>query len=105
MHRDNSVLRKCRTVLQTLYGKRLKGVVLYGSSARGTDNAESDIDLMVLLAGPVDPALEIRQIWTVLYPVQLESDRLLSVVPGDVESYERGEYALYRGAKAEGVPL
>jgi predicted nucleotidyltransferase len=88
-----------------LYRKRLKGLILYGSCARGTDETDSDIDLMVLLEGPVDPAQEIRQIWEVLYPIQLESERLLSVVPVDATFYERGEYALYRHAKAEGVSI
>ena len=77
----------------------------YGPCARGTEETESDIDLLVLLEGPVDGAQEIRRIWTVLYPLQLESARLLSVMPVDVALYNRGEYALYRQAKAEGVPL
>ena len=105
MHNDNPTLQKCRALLQTLYDERLKGLVLYGSCARGTEGVESDIDLMVLLEGPVDLAQEIRRIWAVLYPIQLESDRLLSVVPVDVALYNRGEYALYRQAKAEGVAL
>ncbi len=105
MHHDNATLQKCRVLLQALYGARLHGVVLYGSCARGTEESESDIDLMVLLEGPVDGAQEIRRIWEVLYPLQLESDRLLSVVPVDVTLYNRGEYALYRQAKVEGVPL
>jgi predicted nucleotidyltransferase len=105
MHHDHPTLQKCRTLLQALYGARLHGVVLYGSCARGTEEMDSDIDVMVLLEGPVDGAQEIRRIWAVLYPLQLESDRLLSVVPVDVALYDRGEYALYRQAKAEGVTL
>ena len=105
MQHDNPTLQQCQAILQALYGERLHGVVLYGSYARGTEETDSDIDLMVLLAGPVDGAQEIRRIWAVLYPLQLESDRLLSVMPVDVALYNRGEYALYRQAKAEGVTL
>ena len=105
MHHDDPTLQKCRALLQALYGPRLHGVMLYGSCARGTEEMDSDIDLMVLLEGPVDSAQEIRRIWAVLYPLQLESARLLSVVPVDVALYNRGEYALYRQAQAEGVPL
>lgn len=76
-----------------------------GSCARGTEAPESDIDLIVLLEGPVDGPQEIRRMWEVLYPLQLESDRLLSVVPVDIALYIQGEYALYRQAKAEGVTL
>jgi predicted nucleotidyltransferase len=105
MHHNDPTLQKCRAILQALYGERLHGVVLYGSCARGMEETESDIDLMVLLEGPVDGAQEIRRIWEVLYLLQLESERLLSVVPVDVALYNRGEYALYRQAKAEGVVL
>jgi hypothetical protein len=61
--------------------------------------------LLVLLEGPVVGAKEIRRIWAVLYPLQLESARLLSVVPVEIALYNRGEYALHRQAKTEGVAL
>ena len=86
MHHDDPVLQKCRAILQDLYGERLHGVMLYGSCARGTEETESDIDLMVLLQGPVDGAQEIRRMWEVLYPLQLESEHLLSVVPVESRS-------------------
>jgi predicted nucleotidyltransferase len=105
MQPHDPVLQKCRAMLQTLYGTRLKGVVLYGSCARGTEGTESDIDLMVLLEGPVQVSREIRRIWEVLYPLQLESVRLLSIMPADAALYDEGAYALYRQAKAEGVAL
>jgi predicted nucleotidyltransferase len=98
-------LQQCRTLLQRLYGTRLKGVVLYGSCAHGTEVTESDIDLMVLLEGPVDAAQEIRRMWEVLYPLQLESARLLSVMPVNAALYDQGAYALYRQVKADGVAL
>ena len=105
MQPSDPTLQQCQALLQQLYGSRLKGVVLYGSCARGTEAMESDIDLIVLLEGPVDAAREIRRIWEVLYPLQLESARLLSVVPVDAVLYDQGAYALYRQAKAEGVVL
>lgn len=40
-----------------------------------------------------------------LYPVQLESDRMISVIPVDFENYEKGDYALYRITKEEGMPI
>jgi predicted nucleotidyltransferase len=46
MHYDNPTLQKCRALLQTLYAQRLKGLVLYGSCARGIERVESDIDLI-----------------------------------------------------------
>lgn len=105
MRRNSRILRKCRQVLESLYGERLRGLVLYGSCARGTDTRQSDIDLLVLLRGPVNVAAEIRRIWDVLYSVQLESDRVISVHPVDAQSYRSGEYALYRNVIEEGVAI
>ena len=105
MQHNDPILQQCQTLLHTLYGTRLRGVVLYGSCARGTEGTESDIDLMVLLEGPVDTAQEIRRMWEILYPLQLESAYLLSVVPVDATLYDQGAYALYRQAKTEGVAL
>lgn len=105
MHSHDPILQQCRSVLEEFYGERLKGLVLYGSAARGTDVPENDIDLMVLLDGPVNAALEIRRIWDVLYAVQLKSDRLISVMPADAEDYDNGAYCLYRTVRQEGVPV
>jgi hypothetical protein len=38
-----------KAALQSLYGDRLNGIVLFGSYARGDYDEESDIDLMMLL--------------------------------------------------------
>jgi len=105
MKPDDPILKKCRSILEDLYGERLKGIVLYGSCARGTDAEDSDIDLLVLLDGPVNVAREIRRIWDVLYAVQLESDRVISVMPAETHSYRKGECNLYRNVQQEGVPV
>jgi predicted nucleotidyltransferase len=105
MQPSDPTLQQCRTFLQRIHGTRLKGVVLYGSCARATEATESDIDLMVLLEGPVNAAQDIRRMWEVLYPLQLESARLLSVMPVDAALYDQGAYALYRQVKADGVAL
>ena len=105
MERYDETLRRCRAVLEALYGERLRGVILYGSSARRDDTPESDIDLMVLLTGPVNVGEEIFRIWDVLYPVQLECDRVISVMPADADRYRRGDHNLYRNVLEEGVAI
>lgn len=105
MRSDDPILRKCRAVLEQLYGHRLRGVILFGSAARGDDAPESDIDLLVLLDGDVNGPAEVRRIWEVLYPVQLECDRAISVMPVEAEGYWRGESTLYQNVLAEGIPV
>ncbi len=50
----NRILVKCKKTLAQTYGERLKGVILYGSMARKNSTPSSDMDLLVLLAPPVD---------------------------------------------------
>lgn len=42
-------MAKLRAGLQAIYGERLKGVYLFGSYARGDADAESDVDVLVIL--------------------------------------------------------
>jgi predicted nucleotidyltransferase len=98
-----TIVRKCRATLASHYGSQFKGLVLYGSVARKRASASSDIDLLVLLSQPFDYFRELRQIVDLLYPIQLESDRLISAKPAPVDEFENGSIQLYRNAKREGV--
>ena len=89
--------------LHAIYGDRLGGVVLYGSEARGEATPDSDIDILVLLTGPVALGQELRTIIAALYPLQLEIERPLHAIPVDMHVYEAGEFALYRHAQREGI--
>ena len=93
---------ECGRVLREHYGSRLKGVVLYGSVARGEPGPQSDVDLLVLLEGPLDYPRELRRIVDLLYPKQLESPYLISAKPAPYSRFERGSLQLYRNAKREG---
>lgn len=99
------VAQKCKKALASAYGKRLRGVILYGSTARKMARKDSDIDLLVLLPPPFDYFMELRKIVDALYPIQLESDRLISAKPVSIADYESGSLALYRNAAREGVAI
>ena len=99
----NEVVKKCKMALESHYVAQLKGVILYGSVARNQADSMSDIDLLVLLGQPFDYSSELRQVIDVLYPIQLESERLISARPVSLEEFERGSIQLYRNAKREGI--
>jgi len=101
----NEVVSKCRACLERHYGTQFKGLVLYGSVARDKYSPASDIDLLVLLSEPFDYFAELRRIIDLLYPIQLDSERLISAKPAAVEEFEAGSVQLYRNAKREGVLL
>jgi predicted nucleotidyltransferase len=105
MTATNQIVQKCKEALAKQYGRRLKGVILYGSMARGEATPASDIDLLVLLEPPLDYFAELRRLVDVLYPVQLESEQLISAKPVSVNDFEVGSLSLYRNARREGVAV
>lgn len=96
---------ECKLRLATHYGSKLKGVVLYGSTARGEDTPDSDIDLLVLLEEPFDYFRELRAIIDLTFSLELDCGRSISTKPASVEEFERGSITLYRNAKEEGALL
>jgi len=103
--RRNTILIKCKKTLAQTYGERLKGVILYGSMARKHPAPSSDVDLLILLDPPVDYFTELRRLVDALYPIQLESERLISAKPVSVNDFEMGRISLYRNAKKEGIAV
>ena len=101
----DKTIQKCKDILKRHYGPQLKGMILYGSFARAQASAGSDIDLLVLLGEPFDYFNELRRIIDLLYPVQLESEHLISAKPAVETAFEGGSLQLYRNAKREGKRL
>ncbi|MBM4018801.1 MAG: nucleotidyltransferase domain-containing protein, partial [Planctomycetes bacterium] len=77
----------------------------FGSAARGQAGPESDIDLLVVLQGPVDVVSETLHVVDLLYPLQLESERYISAKAAAEDEYEAGRLQLYRNVRREGVPV
>lgn len=100
-----TLVREIRARLEEAHGDRLAGVVLYGSEARGEAQADSDIDVLVLLEGPVQYLRDLRVNTVALYPLILEIERPIHADPVEVDVYETSEFPLYRNVRAEGVRL
>ncbi len=49
--RLNSLLSELKRIITGIYGKSLKGIILYGSYSRLDFNPESDVDVMILASG------------------------------------------------------
>lgn len=98
-------LDQIRSRLEREFGGRLRGVLLFGSRARGDHRPDSDVDLIVLLEPPFILAEDQHRTIHALYPLQLESDLLLHPLPVDAEDYETQRLALYQEVRRDGVRL
>ena len=97
------IIEDCKKILQKHYGSKFHGLYLYGSMARGEAIESSDIDLLVLLSKPFNYFEELRVIIDHLYPIQLESDHLISAKPVAKDEFDLGKIHLYRTVKRDGI--
>ena len=99
------ILKKAKAVLQKIYGKRLKGVILYGSYARGEAVEGSDIDLIVLLDNMENPIDELEKCSIQIHQLDLAYDTLISLLPFDLNQYNTRKLPIIMNAKKEGILL
>ena len=100
-----SILRELDGGLRELYGKRHRGLVLYGSHARGEADEGSDVDVLLLLEGEVGVGTEIRRSSGLVAALSLEADCVLSLVPVNVEDYRASSDPYLVNARREGLLL
>lgn len=92
--------------LVSIYGDLIKGIILYGSVARGTQTEESDIDIAILLKqGSTKEMYE--ESLDLIVDLELEQDKVISVVRIDYDKYQEWKDSLpfYRNIEKEGVQL
>ena len=99
------IVREFQRELAALYGDRLKGVYLYGSYARGDARWDSDIDVAVVLDGPVRQREESRRASETIGDISLRHNCVLMPVFLSVEELRRRPYAVHRSIASEGVPV
>jgi uncharacterized protein len=98
-----TILTELSEVLRKRLGVRFRGLWLYGSQARGDAGPESDIDLLLVLADPQRPALEIDRIVDILADFNLRYGVLLSVLPVAEPWLQEGGGPFWRQVRAEGI--
>lgn len=101
----SQALTDLKRSLQTMYGERLQGLYLYGSYARGDFRADSDVDLLVALAGEVNPCQEIDRLSALIADLCLRHDVLLTVLPAPAAWLASRQSPLYVQVRQEGRAL
>ncbi len=99
------ILNKAKSILQKIYGKRLKGIILYGSYARGEAVEGSDIDLIVLLENMQDPIDELEKCSKEIHQLDFVYDTLISIIPFDLKQFNTRKLPIILNAKKEGITI
>jgi predicted nucleotidyltransferase len=103
--RLDQILREFRGELERIYGSRLVRVVLFGSQARDEAEPDSDIDVMLVLRGPVNPHEEIRRLSSFTSGLSLKHDLVISCVYISDEDFGSEQSPLMLAAAGEGAIL
>ena len=96
-------LQQLRMELESIYGPRLTGVILFGSQARGDAAPASDIDVLVVLDGDVEPGKEIARTGSVVAALSLKFNLVISCIFISAERYSNEQTPLLLNIRNEGV--
>lgn len=100
-----NILSELRCRFEAIYSDRLVDMLLFGSQARGDATPESDIDVMVVLKGHINPGDEIARTGEVSAEISLKYDVVISCVFVSAECYAAGRSPLIINVRKEGVPI
>ena len=100
-----AILTELRQRFEAHYGERLQHLVLYGSQARGDAEPGSDIDVLVVLAGPVSACDEVARTIDDVAELSLQYSAPIACVFVSVEEFEHERSPLLLNARREGVAV
>lgn len=91
--------------LHAIYGDRLQDLYLYGSYARGTAHKGSDIDVLLVLQGTVQPVEEINRVNAIVSDLCLKSGLLISIYPVSTTWFQTRQSPFFINVRKEAIPL
>lgn len=103
---DENILKEMVSGIVSICQGRVREIILYGSVARQTDTDESDVDIAVLMYGPLsleeDDALS-----ELIADMNLKYDKVFSVIDIDCEHFDKwiNVMPFYQNVEKEGISL
>jgi predicted nucleotidyltransferase len=99
------LLKDLKSGLAALYGSRLCGVYLFGSYARGEQDAESDLDILILLSAYDRYSMEIERTGELVSVLSLNYGVSISRKFIKESSWQTASSALLRNMRADAIPI
>ena len=91
--------------LTELYGPRLDRLLLFGSQARGDAEEGSDVDVLVVLHGEVQPGEEIRRTGGIVAELSLVNDQVISCAFVSSQRFMSEKSPFLLNVRREGIAL
>lgn len=100
---NEEILSRLKNEFLDIYGAKLAGMAVFGSVARGDTDPESDIDVLVVLHGEVNPFVEIDRTLDVVADTSLENDVVLSCAFVSENDYKTRNTPFFMNVRKEAV--
>ena len=103
---ERNILDELVDGMRQVLPNRIVRIVLYGSTARGTDTKESDVDIALLMYGQLDTDTEER-LSDFIVDMNLKYDKVFSVIDIDFDNFCKWENVtpFYNTVNREGIIL
>ncbi|MCG6551325.1 MAG: nucleotidyltransferase domain-containing protein [Candidatus Magnetominusculus sp. LBB02] len=99
-----NLMRELSACLGELYGSRLRGVYLFGSYARGDNDIESDVDVLIVLDAIENYACEVDSTGYLISGLSLEYGVSISRVFIPYNDWLHGQTQFVANVRTEAVP-
>lgn len=100
-----AIRKELRSYLSGLYASRLDHIILYGSQAREDAEPGSDIDVLVILKGALNPYEESARTSAVIADMSLRYGEVISCLFVSAERFYTEQSPLLLNVRKEGVAL
>lgn len=99
------ILEIIKDYLTSQYQDQLKAIILYGSQAREDSHEFSDIDLLIVLDGAINPYQEIDRTSDFIAQISLEHDIVISRHFISQQKFQSYDNPFLHNIKQEGIQL
>lgn len=104
-HKIKIITEQLKKDFRAIYQDRLSQLILFGSQARGDAKPDSDIDILVVLKGEVNPVEEINRNSYLISELCLEFDALINCFYLSESQFKEENQPLVRNVKKEGITI